>query len=228
MSGTGRKRLTLLVEGDGDVRAVPALINNLLVKHAGTTELYTGNPMRVGNLFSLVNGSEAEWLRYVAIAAKHRDLGGVLLLIDGDCDDKIIRTSSGKMKFCAWTIADVLARRAADVGAGRQFSLAVVFARQEYESWLIAGVPDKELCLKANVDVLDKAGLEESPRGAKEWLNKSRIDGYKPTQHQESLTRKLDLQVLSQRMRSFRRLEHAIRVLIEAIRTGRHILSPTR
>lgn len=227
-----RKRLTLLVEGDGDVRAVPVLINQLLDKHGGKTELYTDNPMRVGNLFHLVTkGSEAEWLRYVAVAAKRKDLGGILLLIDGDCDNMIVRMSSGDTNFCAWKIAAALVHRATEVGAGTHFSLAVVFARQEYESWLIAGVSDQELCLKANVSPLDKEKLEKlekTPRGAKEWLTKSRRDGYKPTRHQEGLTRKLDLQILSQRMRSFRHLENAVKLFIEAIRTEKHVLIPTQ
>lgn len=222
----GRKRLTLLVEGDGDVRAVPVLVNRLLEKHDAMADFYTDDPMRVGNLFDLVNqGRETVWLNRVATAAKRRDLAGVILLIDGDCDDQMVRTSGGDKVFCAADLAKFLALRSKEAGAGTRFSLAVVFARQEYESWLIAGVPDLANQLRAGVK-LPTTSLEDAPRGAKEWLMKHRKEGYKPTRHQAELTRQLDLNILLKRMRSFARLEHAVQDLIKAGRTGQHILSP--
>lgn len=224
----GLKRLTLLVEGEGDAYAVPTLVTRLLQKHGGDVDFFTDNPMKVGNLFSLLNqGSEAAWLRFVGTAAKRRDLEAILLLIDGDCDGKVMKTSSGDKPFCAATMAEFLAVRAKEAGAGSLFSLAVVFARQEYESWLIAGIPDLTHRLRAGAE-MPATNLEDAPRGAKEWLIKHRKEGYKPTRHQAELTRHLDLDILSKRMRSFARLEHAVQDLISAARTGKHILSPCR
>lgn len=223
---TGRRRLTLLVEGAGDVRAVPALIYRLLEKHGGTAGLYIDTPIEVGNLFALVqHGNEEVWLNRVGTAAKRRELAGVLLLIDGDCDQKTVRTSEGNKLFCATTIAAFLALRARTVGAGTSFSFAAVFARQEYESWLIGGIPNLSELVKPRTDI-PQGDLESAPRGAKEWLRDNLKDGYKPTRHQAELTRRIDLELLPKRMRSFRRLDHAVQELIEAARSGCHIVSP--
>ena len=224
----GRKRLTLLVEGDGDVQAVPALVSRLLEKHGGIDVLFPDNPMKVGDLFGLVKqGNAGEWLRFVRVASKRPNLAGIILLLDGDCDDKVVRTSSGEKLFCAATIAEFLALQAQAVGAGSLFSLAVVFARQEYESWLIAGHSEPDLRLKPGVALLT-GNLEDAPRSAKEWLVRNRRDGYKPTRHQKSLTSTLNFDLLAPRMRSFRRLENAVQQIIAATRTCRHIVSPTR
>jgi hypothetical protein len=221
-----RKRLTLLVEGEGDVQAVPALVNRLLEKHGGGADLFTDNPMKVGNLFNLLKkGSEVEWLRFAGVAAKRRDLAGILLLIDGDCDGNVVRTASGKEVFCAAKVAEFLAERAKATGAGSLFSLAVVFARQEYESWLIAGHAEQDLRLRPGVRPLT-GNLEDAPRSAKEWLVENRLDGYKPTRHQKQLTASLDLDLLARRMRSFRRLDSAVQQIIAATRTQRYIVSP--
>jgi len=223
----GIKRLTLLVEGDGDAKAAPTLVSRLLEKHGGSAVLFPDEPMRVGNLFNLVRqGNETEWLRFVRAAAKRKDLAGIILLIDGDCDGEPVFTSQGRKRFCAATIAEFMASRATEAGAGALFSLAVVFARQEYESWLIAGNTSMNLRLRAGVALLD-GDLEVAPRGAKEWLVSHRQGGYKPTQHQKELTQSLDLHVLQQKMRSFRHLEKALCEIIVATREGRYVLSPT-
>ena len=110
----------------------------------------------------------------------------------------------------------------------------MVFARQEYETWLIAGVaslagrglPDGRLiesqCESAEGD------LEASPRDAKGWLDNIIEGGYKPTRDQAALTRLVDLEVIrARKLRSFRRLESAVSSLLEAIRRDRPIVSPS-
>ncbi len=69
--------------------------------------------------------------------------------------------------------------------------------------------------------------LEQHPRDAKGWLNQCIPSGYNPITDQEPLTRAVDLNTIRQRnLRSFRRLESALRQLVEAIRSGKHIVSP--
>jgi hypothetical protein len=69
--------------------------------------------------------------------------------------------------------------------------------------------------------------LEESPRGAKQWLSKVVEGGYKPTSDQATLTQLIDLDIVRGReLRSFRRLESAVAELVLAIRNGEHIASP--
>jgi hypothetical protein len=51
--------------------------------------------------------------------------------------------------------------------------------------------------------------------------------GYKPTRDQAELTRLIDLdEIRSQGMRSFRRLESAVKEMVGAIRSGVHMVTP--
>jgi hypothetical protein len=71
--------------------------------------------------------------------------------------------------------------------------------------------------------------IEALPRNPKDWLSHQMESGYKPSTDQEPLTRLLvqDLSPLRARnLRSFRRLENALRQLTEAIRAGKHIVTP--
>src|SRR5262249_16233305 len=129
-----------------------------------------------------------------------------------------------------------LAEWAKITGAGKLFSVACVFARQEFESWVIACA--EELAGKKLPDGRDgivpgtktpKNDLEQSPRNAKGCLNKKIPGGYKESTDQELLTRLMVDQLASPRlieMRSFRRLRNAVNQLSEAIKNGKHMVSP--
>ncbi len=112
--------------------------------------------------------------------------------------------------------------------------MAVVFARQEYETWLIAGtaswagrrLPDGRL-IKSKLDPPD-GDIETNPRDAKSWLNTILEGGYKPTRDHAALTRLVELEAIrSRNLRSFRRFEAAIAGLLHAIRSGTPIVSPS-
>src|SRR5207249_864229 len=77
-----------------------------------------------------------EWIKAVTLAGRRSNAGAVLALYDGDF--KSFPPGSGA-SFCARTAAASLAAAAAEAGAGKTFSLAVVFACVEYETWLVAG-----------------------------------------------------------------------------------------
>jgi hypothetical protein len=227
------KRLVILVEGDGDETAVPALIGKMLAERRGSDALFVdGNVMPTGGATKLVTQKaivDRNWERWLGVALKRPNLGAVLLLADGDMD----QVAKGK-PFCPGRCALGLSERARTVGAGVTFSVASVFARQEYESWLIAGVRSlagKELpnsLGRIAADVTPPNGdLEVAPRGAKKWLSQHAGIAYKPTIHQAVLTRLVDLlQVRQRNLRSFQRLEKSLQALIEAIRNGKHIVLP--
>lgn len=62
----------------------------------------------------------------------------------------------------------------------------------------------------------------------KGWLNRCIEAGYKPTRDQEALTRLMieHLDVIRPRpLRSFRRLESALRQLVDALRSGKHVVT---
>jgi hypothetical protein len=218
----------MFVEGDGETDAVPALLRRLLNEKGGWHDVLLDDAtFRVGSVDRLVKDDFREWRRYLAASLKRANVGGVLLVLDGD-----YQKLQGKV-FCAAEIAKSLAVAAMHVGAGVTFSVAVVFARQEYETWLIAGVaslagkrlPDGRL-IKSDAKAPD-GDLEAGPRDAKGWLRAIVEGGYKPTRDQAALTKLVDLEAIrSRKLRSFRRLESALSVLLEAIRSNRPIISP--
>jgi hypothetical protein len=209
------KRLVLFVEGDGDRKAVPALVKRILTEmDAWNTVRLDPAPFTVGQVTNLVRNDYADWIRWLKAAAAMRSpLGGILLLLDGD-----IRRVAGEA-FCAKRVAAELAKQARQAGAGSLFSVAVVFACQEYESWLIAGI--ESLAGEYLPDGIKppEGDLEVAPRDAKGWLRHCMESRYRPTVHQKSLTERVDLQAIRDRpMRSFRRFESAIAELVTAVR----------
>ncbi|MFA4943838.1 MAG: DUF4276 family protein [Lentisphaeria bacterium] len=221
------KELALMVEGESEEISVPGLVTKLLDRLGGRDVLYVGKVMRVGELHGLVKGgSEDEFLRFVRRAALLRNLGAVLLLLDGDAKAKHpIHTSAGKKEFCAKEIGPFLASRAKnETPAGTKFSFAVVFARQEFESWLLAGCPELADQLQSPIDDLEKA-----PRDAKGKIGELTNAAYKETTHQPHYTHQLDIDRIlgrNPKMRSFHRLENALRQLTAAVRSGNPVSTP--
>jgi hypothetical protein len=224
------KRLVLFVEGEGEVAAAPALIGKLLPELRGPNPVcfLDPNPLRIGGITRLFGEKEKNWIDKLHVAAKRGNLGGILLLQDGDV------AVSPREDFCARDVGWDLSRRARDAGAGSIFSVASVFACQEFESWLIAGIESlagKKLAngrIEIPGHLKTPAGdLEQHPRDAKGWLNQNIPAGYKPNTDQKPLTQAIDVNAIRERgLRSFRRLESALRQLVEAIRSDRHIVTP--
>jgi hypothetical protein len=233
------KRLVLFVEGDGDVDAVPLLVRRILrekLESESRALVVDSQPFRVSNLGRLkasdVRPSEdfGNWIRWLEAARKRSGLvlGGVLLLLDGDAGRFM------GQDFCPAVVARLLADAARRAGAGAAFSVAVVFADQEYESWLLAAAEsfrDRRLPdgrpLHVDVEVLAEVKIGRNPRDAKKWLSRIVEGGYKETRHQALLTKLIDLEVLRRKnLRSFVRLEKAIMELVAACRDDRHVSTP--
>lgn len=223
------KRLVLFVEGEGDALAVPILVKRLLTELDAWDCLFLDpHTFVTKGVNRLVKDGCRNWLRWLGAAALRGQLGAVLLVLDGD----LARFRGDP--FCAARVARELARKSAEARGGDLFSVAVVFACREYESWLIAGV--ESLSGKRLMGGLAgvRAGthppegdLEASLRDAKGWLKKVMESGYKERRDQAALTEIVDLDVVRRRpMRSFRRLESAIATVVGAIRSGSHVVSP--
>jgi hypothetical protein len=228
----GPKRLVLFVEGPGDTQAAPALVKHLLTElQAWEHVLLDNRPFEVGNVEQMTSAGDKTWLRLLRAASRRGNLGAVLLLLDGDAER--VRGET----FCPVTFGRRLAEWARQAGAGVGFSVACVFARMEYESWVIgcadhlAGVPlpDGRPGIKAGTS--PPAGdLEEAPRDAKGWLSRHIEGGYRNTRDQLPLTQLMTehLDALRDRqIRSFLRLDNALAEITEATRTGHHIVSPS-
>ena len=225
------KRLVLLVEGQGDVEAAPILLSRLLHEYGAFDAVFLDpDPFRVGEFAKISKDEFCKWRRFLQAAAKRKSLGGCLLLLDGDSGVKV-----DAKPFCATRAARRLAEEARKVGAGSLFSVAIVFACMEFESWLIASAgslvgkrfSDGRSEFPETIGEVPR-DPESAPRGAKEWFRRVMKTGYSPTRDQAELTRLVDLNLIRQQgMRSFRRLESAIKELVGAIRPGEHAVTPT-
>lgn len=214
------KRVVLCVEGEGDVQAAPVLVSRLWTGLPDATQVGFIDPrqLRVGNITRLTGRHAANWPRYLRNASERGNLGAVLLLQDADVlEDQHV---------CVMDAARALAEAAREAGGGSSYSAAVVFFRQEYESLLIASYP----FLTGHRDGVEiPRNVEEAPRGAEGWLKKNLEGGYRKTVDQIALTRQINIDHLrGQPIRSFQRLESAVRQLAEAIVTGNHVVTPAR
>lgn len=210
--------------------AVPLLVKRILSDlQLWDFVILDERPFQIGELNSISGRKENRWPNLLKAALKRGNVGAVLAIIDGDSK----RWEGGT--FCPAIAARLLSQRARTAGAGTTFSMAFVFACSEYETWLLAGV--ESLAGKTLSDGRPgvRAGegqivgdLESAPRDAKRALGELMTNGYKPTLDQAELTKLLDLSVLRRRgLRSFTRLESAIKLLAEACRTASHISSPS-
>jgi hypothetical protein len=230
-----RKALMLFVEGEGDEHAVPVLVKKLLSERDAWEHVSLDEHVfRVHGVENLTGRKAANWVRFLQAAVKRRRVGGILLVLDGDRAKVVNATTGDQEPFCAADVARRLATEARSAGGGSVFSVACVFARQEYESWLLAGIDslrgkplsDGRPGVRADV-VFAAENADEVPRGAKGALSRLMINGYKPTTDQAELTRLVSLESIRQaNSRSFKRLEHAVVELCEAMRSGKQIVSP--
>ena len=183
-----QKRLVLLVEGEGDRTAAPVLVKRVLTDLNAWDCLTLDNkpPMIVGEIGGLIKNKGEKWKKYLEAARRTRpNLGAVLLLLDGD-PEKILGQN-----FCARDVARYLAGLARDAGAEKLFSVAVVFACQEFESWIltcadrIAGLnlADGRPGVRAET-IRPQQDLEKRPRNAKGLLGEKMEFGYNPVRDQ--------------------------------------------
>ncbi len=220
----GQEQLIFLVEGEGDLQAVPTLAKRLLKESFGSEcDLRVSlSSIRVGNLANFTGQYVETWLHRLQLALKTRPrLAGVVLVLDGDT--KWTTDLAGhKIRFCPGAAARSLAAEARKVGGGDVFSVAIVFACPEFESWLIAGRAGFAGQLKPDSEPPHDV---EKIRDAKKWLRLARRDGYRPTIHQLELAKSTDLDGMRS-LRSFLRFEKTLKLLVEAHAKSDRIVTP--
>lgn len=127
------KRLVLLGEGQGDEAALPVLMRKLLQEKDSSRRFFVDHEViRQSNPIKWNKAAKqpdfTKWISRVTLAMRRPNLGGVLAVYDGDAPS--FPPGSGT-PFCAGNAARVMAHAAAEAGAGKTFSLAVVFACME-------------------------------------------------------------------------------------------------
>ena len=191
-------RLLPVVEGDGDLVAVPELIRRVL-HDKSRFDVNVCRPHKRGDLPKVLSRFD-DFYRTALLEG-----AAILWVIDYDCEN------------CNDTVRDLrlLKKKAAAVDANA--AVEFVFMVQEYESLFLT---DHETTRKVFTDIPPDFAFPvdpESVRDAKGWLSKARPKGsaYKPTQHQQRLTAQLDLNRLRSRSPSFQSFESALCRLIK-------------
>lgn len=202
-----------IVEGDGELQAFLLLLRRLLGEQ-NRYDLTVARPHNAHGRTNLLRPGGIEgFLRSVGVLQP----AGIIVLLDLDEDD------------CGADVAHDLAGRARQVGLST--SIVIVVAVSAYEAWFLAsiettrGEPIKgQPFLRDDVEAPPDPEAVASP---KRWLGERLIGsrGYKETLDQAPLTEQLDLGMVRQRSRSFRRLNHAVTQLIEAI-DDRAVVTP--
>ena len=186
-------KLLPIVEGQGEIEAVPKLIHRIAKHH------------HINNLCVLPAQRRGEWPRVRRdfdryFKAATLEDAPILWVMDFDCVDCLDPEADRN-----WLLDE--ARR-----IDPRQKVDVAFMVKEYESLFIH---DPE-CLKSHFGVAfpeaDFPADPESIRDAKGWISKRLPSGraYKPTTDQTKLTAKVDIERLRQSSASFHRFESAV------------------
>jgi len=197
-----RISIACIVEGHGDVKAVPVLVRRIVHEIDPAVTLAIPEPAIRVSRSSLVKPGELE--RAVTLAAsKNAVSGGMLVLVDADDD-------------CPAALGPHLLARAQAVRTDTP--IAVVLANPEYEAWFLASA----VALRGKqglAETLEPPADPESVRGAKEWLRERMLGSrtYRETIDQLALTRFLDVQAARQ-ADSFDKLYRSLVLLTAQLR----------
>jgi len=188
--------IVTIVEGNGEVAVLPVLLRKLV--HWEEHYVEFPRPKNAHGRNNLIKPGGIE--HFLELARREQQCNGVLVLIDADED-------------CAKKLALELASRVHN--SKLPFPVAIVCAKCEYEAWFLASLAT----IAGHADIPSGTvyqGDVEDKRGVKEWLTNQMPAGkiYKETQHQSIMTDLLDIELVQQSSRSFRRLQHALEELL--------------
>lgn len=205
--------IVAIVEGDGELDAVPELLRRILWERLLRFDISAKKPKAAGGKPDLLNRFE-KFLQYALLES----CDAILVLVDAD-------------EECPLEQVPNLAVRAAALNLN--VPVAIVYARCEYETWFICSLSEctgeqirARLGIPASVNAPQNV---EDVRAAKGWLEHHMPNdrGYKETQDQAPLTHHIDLDLTHSRSRSFRRFCHAVDELVYAIDHRSQAVTPS-
>lgn len=183
-------KVVAIVEGDGEVAALPVLLRRLSAWRSPGVDTDISPPIRVRRDRFLNRADEFE--RHVLLAAaKCAEDGWILVLLDADDDCPVVKS------------AQILERAQALVPHRR---ISVVLANREYEAWFIAAAASLHSHRGFVFDPDDRIDAER-PRDAKGWIRARMTGGvYGETTDQPAFSARMDLDQAFDGSRSFRKL----------------------
>lgn len=171
-------KIGCIVEGHGEMEAVPILIRRLAARHYPELTTVIPKPFRIPRN-KVFKAGELE--RAVELAV--RSIGGqgaIFIILDSDDD-------------CPAELGPALLRRVSQVF--RHVPIAVVLAKHEFEAWFLAAAASLrgKRGLRSNIDPPNDP---EAIRGAKEWLHDRMQSGktYRSKRDQPAFTALFDLE----------------------------------
>lgn len=166
-----------IVEGHGEVEALPALLHRIAGMTGFQGVLRVNPPIRVKSGSFLNDQGYFRKQITLATAKAAQEGGSVLILLD--CEDD-----------CPGTLGPGLLRRAQAVRA--DVDILVALAYREFETWFIAAVQSLR-DLRGLPHDLNPPQALDGIRDAKGWLGIHMNVAYDPVIHQLEFTRRFDL-----------------------------------
>lgn len=183
------KTIVSIVEGDGEVAALPILLRRIGQWLSPELHCHVLPPIRVRRDQFL--NREDVFRRQLELASlKCTNNGWILVLLDADDD-------------CPAELGSAIVSRAQKVIPHKPVS--VVLANKEYEAWFIASA--SSMHGERGFSFVDSVHDPESIRGAKEWLSERKQEGrYREVTDQPALSARMDIKLARQNSRSFHKL----------------------
>lgn len=187
-------RIASVVEGHGEVQAIPILIRRIAMTR-GVFDISIRTPHRIGRPH-MTSPKVAAAVRMQRLAVGED--GIVIVVYDSDDDDPAVASRETESQL------DNSSCRA-----------TVLVAVREYEAWLLAGIQSlrNSHLIKGDASF---AGDPELPRNAAGKLRELMTESYKKTVHQASLTAHLDLDEAASKSPSFKRFLEAMTSALES------------
>lgn len=178
-----------IVEGHGEVRALPVLLRRLVSEIAPGLHVQIPPPIRIPKGSYMNRTSERErTIKLACLKAKNRNRSFILLLFDSD-DDCPAETAP-KILEDSISIRD-------------DYSMALTLAKFEFEAWFLAAAVSLRGCRNLPND-LERPEFPENIRDAKGWIKKHRSDNaYSPTVDQAAYSAQFDFSEAREHSPSF-------------------------
>jgi hypothetical protein len=200
MSGsTLARKPVILVEGDGDMKAVPFLIRKLAEASGFYDLIPCPNPIKCGEIPKLRKEGQLE--RFVQYACIRSESDSVILVVD--CDDDCPVTTSGEFAARANLIAQRFRKKVGIAFIQKEFETLFLYSLRE----LSVSYPEHGWLLKESDASTDWATV----RGAKSELNRRMKNyTYKETRDQVKFVSAIDIENVASTCRSAMHLQRLI------------------
>lgn len=182
-------RIASIVEGDGEVKALPILIRRICAWKAPHQTINPLPPVRVRR-DRFLNKDDEFRKQLLLCAGKCGSDGSILIVLDADDD-------------CPAMLGAEILARANTVAPHRKVS--VVLANKEFEAWFIAAAHSLNGFRELSIDT-DESIDPEKYRNAKGWLERHMKSSYKEVLDQPAFAAKFDLSTAFGNSRSFQKL----------------------